>query len=103
MGNISKQPCWDCRKSCGGCDWSREFKPIKGWEATETLIKYDNTYTKSYKIKKCPEFERDIIIKKEPETDIEKVKQIGISRDKFYRMKTSCIKLEKIRSMLCQH
>ena len=44
--------CWYCGKSCrGGCSWSKEFKPVKDWEA----IKKDGSYC----VILCPEFERN--------------------------------------------
>jgi len=52
----SKQPCWYCKKAVYGCDWSREFKPIEGWEATYVPAKGDKT--DSYDIHFCPEYER---------------------------------------------
>ena len=55
------QPCWGCKRACGGCSWSQDFTPIPGWVATETLVgssKCGREY-KSYQIEKCPEFEPD--------------------------------------------
>ena len=50
------QLCWLCKNACGGCDWSRNFKPIEGWKAKPTLI-YDSAGSfESYRIKECPEF-----------------------------------------------
>ena len=48
--------CWECEKTCGGCSWSREFKPVDGWEAVETT---DCTGDKSFLVRKCPEFVRE--------------------------------------------
>jgi len=49
-----KQICWDCNKACGGCRWSREFKPIPGWTATYVPNRPQNPAT--YSITGCPEF-----------------------------------------------
>lgn len=46
------QLCWRCKNACGGCRWSREFKPIPGWTAVPTFKDRSNTYN----ILKCPEF-----------------------------------------------
>lgn len=46
------QLCWECKKACGKCPWSFEFKPIPGWVATTEP-------NGSYEIKECPLFERD--------------------------------------------
>ena len=58
----SAQPCWDCVNACGGCAWSREGKPVPGWEAEQTSILCctgrQAVRTESYKINFCPEFRR---------------------------------------------
>ena len=51
-----EQPCWRCKKACGGCGWSKCFIPVKGWDATFTIIKDSEGEITSYKIHKCPEF-----------------------------------------------
>lgn len=60
-GKTSDQPCWDCKNACGGCSWSKNLTPVKGWEAKIVKRKYceDNeelNYT--YKIISCPQFIR---------------------------------------------
>ena len=52
------QICWVCKNACGGCSWSKEFKPVTGWLAKTTIIKDSEGDIFSYKIKKCPEFIR---------------------------------------------
>lgn len=58
MATKQMQLCWDCKKACGGCDWSNHWKhtPIPGWTATPTR---DANGIPSYCITECPEFERD--------------------------------------------
>jgi transcriptional regulator NrdR family protein len=51
--------CWDCSRATGFCPWSRDFEPVKGWEAEETILKTFNGTEKSYEVHKCPLFERD--------------------------------------------
>lgn len=53
------QPCWTCRKACGGCSWSRNFTPIPGWEAQESFIPANGEYAKTYKIISCPQYVND--------------------------------------------
>lgn len=53
------QPCWICKNACGGCRWSREGKPIDGWQAVETFIADNVGHEKSYKIMFCPEYIKD--------------------------------------------
>lgn len=59
--------CWSCansvpnREDTRGCSWSREFKPVEGWEAEEcvTVIDRQNgtSYVRtSFTVKNCPEF-----------------------------------------------
>lgn len=53
----SKQICWTCQNACGGCSWSSELKPVKGWKAKKTKIKCEEgRYSDSYKIIYCPEY-----------------------------------------------
>ena len=53
----SKQICWTCKNACGGCSWSSELKPVKGWKAKPTNIKCEDGRTaRSYKITFCPEY-----------------------------------------------
>lgn len=40
-----------------GCAWSRDFKPVKGWDADETRL-YSDKPTQSYHVRQCPEFVR---------------------------------------------
>jgi len=52
--------CWNCENACCGCSWSRQFKPVPGWKAIETNIKYkDNQTTRSYIVQSCPQFKQD--------------------------------------------
>lgn len=54
------QPCWTCRKYCGGCSWTkRDPKPVEGWEATPTTKIYRGHVMHSYAIRGCPEYEWD--------------------------------------------
>lgn len=53
------QLCWTCQKACGGCRWSRSFKPIPGWTAEKTYIPSNGEYAESYKIISCPEYIKD--------------------------------------------
>ena len=31
---LTETICWGCSKACGHCSWSKEFKPVDGWDAT---------------------------------------------------------------------
>lgn len=57
------QLCWDCKKACGGCSWSKNFEPVPGWIAEERVLYHrgngEKIRTSSYHIRYCPEFERD--------------------------------------------
>lgn len=56
--------CWNCKNACGGCSWSKEFKPVEGWDATYSPVMYARGYDykrefkESYVVHECPEFER---------------------------------------------
>jgi hypothetical protein len=55
--------CWDCKNAVKGCSWSKDFKPVDGWEAIPTKIlqkdnrfgRYDKTLN-SYIVISCPQF-----------------------------------------------
>ena len=61
MANI----CWNCGKATGSCAWSKNLKPIPGWNAT--IVPRD-TYGSgkdfTYDIQGCPEFISDKNFKK---------------------------------------
>lgn len=46
--------CWTCRNACGGCSWSREFAPVKGWTATATDIPENGEHHASFHVIACP-------------------------------------------------
>lgn len=54
--------CWFCDKAtCSGCSWSKEFKPVEGWDAEPTLVtqwsgKGKPRQTSSYMVYSCPDF-----------------------------------------------
>lgn len=41
------QICWYCKKACGKCSWSRELKPVEGWEPEVVLLE-DYIHTRYY-------------------------------------------------------
>ena len=54
----AEQPCWTCTHACGGCSWSKNLTPIKGWDAVKVEIKEDDGYVlRTYRIKLCPQYE----------------------------------------------
>lgn len=61
IGKI-EQLCWTCRNCIGGCSWSREFIPVKGWDAElDTHSNLDRSDAVTYRIFDCPEYERETI------------------------------------------
>lgn len=55
----NEQPCWTCKKACGGCSWSKNLTPIEGWVALPVKIKYGSVPDITYQIIECPEYERE--------------------------------------------
>ena len=54
------QPCWNCtRCNDAACIWIREGKPIDGWTAEKTYIEGNGSYSNSYKIIYCPNYNHD--------------------------------------------
>lgn len=54
----SDQLCWNCVKCTGGCDWSGNFIPIKGWTAMPVHKIDAGRKVNTYSITACPEFVR---------------------------------------------
>lgn len=52
------QPCWTCKRACGGCSWSAFGVPVDGWKAEKKLIPENGTHAETYKINYCPYYER---------------------------------------------
>lgn len=55
--------CVDCQRPIGFCSWEKNFTPVPGWTATETVILVSSPslweearFTKSYDVKDCPLF-----------------------------------------------
>ena len=69
--NKQETLCWYCanavpnNKTGKGCSWSREFKPVEGWDAEETLVisrpdrEVGECAIQSFIVKGCPCFDRD--------------------------------------------
>ena len=52
--------CWECSKATGGCNWSDELKPVKGWKITPTKRTIQSgRVIYSCIVHECPEFDRD--------------------------------------------
>lgn len=51
-----EQLCCSCKNACGGCNWSKCFLPVEGWDAIPTIIKDKEGDMHSYKISGCPEY-----------------------------------------------
>ena len=57
--------CWECKnavpnsESGTGCEWSRYFKPVPGWDAKRKDVSMGkNKKLVSYCVINCPKFER---------------------------------------------
>lgn len=52
--------CWSCENAVGGkCPWSRNFTPVVGWDAEETLVHAGDVLLRSYCVRGCPLFTPD--------------------------------------------
>lgn len=72
--------CWRCKNSTGRCCWSKEFKPVPGWNAQQTVIKNytasgDIVFDSSYVVKMCPMFLKDGL-----ETFDEMANRLGVDK-----------------------
>ena len=64
MVQFGKQPCWECERACGDCEWSANLMPVEGWKAHKVRVHRNGTrlsYT-TYAIDYCPKFKRDAIM-----------------------------------------
>ena len=76
--------CWQCIHTYGtACSWATAKIPVKGWVATPIkLVNYQGT---SYKVKECPNFEKELFevgkdsIKRRVNTVPEMLKQNSIN------------------------
>ena len=66
MGRAVKHPetiCWGCQNAIGRCNWSRELKPVDGWDVIPRTIKASKNgmtdILESYIVLECPEFIAD--------------------------------------------
>lgn len=59
-GRGAETLCWSCQKACGSkCSWSRNFTPVEGWDAEETIVNAGDLLLQSYRVNACPEFAPD--------------------------------------------
>lgn len=56
--NQSNTICWNCDKCGGGCSWSHDLTPVKGWEVDEDYTLFHGKKEDSYIVKECPLFEK---------------------------------------------
>lgn len=56
--DVDGQLCWMCAKACGGCAWSDNLTPVKGWDAKMVPYKKQGVQEVTWQIYDCPEFER---------------------------------------------
>ena len=60
-----QQLCWDCANACGGCEWSKDFQPVPGWDAIFAPVKANKSgkpkefKLESYAIRACPKFVKE--------------------------------------------
>ena len=83
--------CWKCihavpDKHGHGCSWSKEFKPVEGWEAEKTVItNYIGSQGKkirsSYMVIRCPEFKPDEPMDPKPKPEFRPVREV----DELYK------------------
>ena len=58
--------CWFClnsvpnKRTGTGCSWSRKLQPVEGWEADRVENSTHHSKVKSYRVRTCPEFNRDL-------------------------------------------
>lgn len=79
--------CWDCANACRKCPWSRDFKPVSGWEATPTKVyQAEGKYEDSFFVHSCPMFKEDNRQSLEYINPDYLADKLGVSRRSIYRM-----------------
>ena len=54
--------CWDCAKATSPeCPWAESGKPVEGWRAKKTKLRFSGEESDSYRVFSCPLFERDAV------------------------------------------
>ena len=49
--------CWTCKNACNGdCEWSRDFKPVPGWDAIKNYIPSNGEFAETYHVINCPKY-----------------------------------------------
>lgn len=59
-GKYQETLCWTCQNACGGCSWSKKFKKVKGWTATQTWVQGEKRLLKSYLVTACPKYVKEV-------------------------------------------
>lgn len=59
-----KTLCWKCANAVPdarghGCEWTVNYKPVPGWDASPTKLKNYKEIDESYLVERCPRFEPD--------------------------------------------
>lgn len=49
--------CWNCKNTCGGCSWTKDFVPVENWKAIPTRLKIMDKYDSSFVVLECPKFQ----------------------------------------------
>ena len=62
--------CWECTNTCGGCSWTKEFKPVEGWTIQETQISMGSKIVDSCIVLTCPKFNQLKPIKSSIDVDM---------------------------------
>ena len=83
MGKRKETICWECSNATGFCSWSREHKPVKGWEAIPTEYSEGRKTVQSFIVQKCPLFSCD---KPRYMTHKQIAEIIGVCERQVYRL-----------------
>ncbi len=104
--------CWECEKAGGKCSWSRSFTPVDGWKAipTKILNQSENeekgrqaSYTDSFDVYECPEFELMEAIKRQVVAGVFRSKK-HIDKEtieEIKRLRTEDNTVEEISRIIC--
>lgn len=64
-GEARETLCFQCARATGGCSWSDELRPVRGWFARRGTV---NGKPYSYSVFRCPEYRAEQRGNRNPDT-----------------------------------
>ena len=92
--------CWSCEHACGGCSWSDDLVPVKGWVAQSKPIHVGRTQfteardEESYFVFSCPRYKKEPDVPKDERRSVARgAKASSLSLGGMVAMMEACLAL----------